>query len=75
MKFTKWLKNTYKGSNTPEEDLLNDIESDKEFPKLNSKMAILQHLENSHACSNCIRTFIRAWYEYKAENELEKMGY
>lgn len=75
MKFIKWLENTYKGSDTPEEDLLNDIECDKNFPASNSKKVILQHLENNHACSGCIRTFIRAWYEYKAETELEELGY
>lgn len=75
MTYRQWLKNTYKGSDTPQEDLLNDIEGDSDFPECNSKKKILNHFEMNHACGDCIRIFIRTWYEYKAETEIERLGY
>ncbi|HRX13937.1 MAG TPA: YozE family protein [Eubacteriales bacterium] len=73
MKFITWL-NKYKGTETPQADLLADIERDESFPKTNSKNKILNHLSFKNACSDCIRTFIISWHEYKSDLELEKMN-
>ena len=65
--FKDWLVEKYLGRDTPEGDLAGDVDRDRDFPKLNSRVAILHHLQRLHACEGAFRTFERCWKRYTEE--------
>lgn len=71
MSFYTFMMRKYKGTNTPEGDLANDMELDRDsFPrnctgKFEGRHKLIrEHLEACDACSDCLDVFERYWKEY-----------
>jgi uncharacterized protein YozE (UPF0346 family) len=62
----------HKKENSPAGDLVDDMMSDKGFPKktINYKV-VKDYLESKNACAECMYTFEECWEEYKAYKDGE----
>ena len=81
MTFYRYMMRNHRGTDTPEGDLANDMERDRErFPK-NGKgkfdgwhRLIREHLVKSGACAECLSVFENCWEDYVRceKNKLSK---
>lgn len=66
MTFYQYCLQTYKGTDTPGEDILNDMQRDPGFPrKASTRREVMKYIKTKGACSDCIRAFLEALTEYE----------
>jgi len=67
MTFYEYCLRTYKGTDTPGEDILNDMQRDPGFPrKASTRRTVMNYIDKKGACSDCVRAFSEALTEYEA---------
>ena len=71
MTFYRFMMRNYRGTDTPEGDLANDMMRDRErFPKNGTgkfdgwHKLIREHLVSAGACADCLAVFESCWEEY-----------
>ncbi len=63
--FYQYMKKNHAHEDSPGNDLLRDIERDKQFPRMETaRWKILMHLKKANACDSCLETFEDCWLEY-----------
>ena len=63
--FYRYMKKNHSREDSPGNDLLQDMERDRGFPKdETARWKILRHLNRHGACRECIDTFDEYWLTY-----------